>query len=141
MLPAKTKIPVNVQLGDADMLPEPPRFGHITTKTIDYKLDAVKERIIDDVCNKYEMYPSFKQNILSNDHLLKICNQLEKLVHVPVDKRELAIAIVEKLIKRTLTKDEVDRAIHSIQFMHNAKLITAPLLVKLYYRVRAIFRV
>ena len=139
MLPAK-KSPVSVQLGDSDML-DAPRSIHMAAHQIDYKLDVVKDRIIADVCDKYDKYPSFKQNILSNDHLLKVCNQIEKLCFVSVDKLDLAVAIVEKLIKRSLTKDEVNRVVSSIQFMHASKLIKASLFVKLFHRVRAIFRV
>ena len=141
MLPAK-KSPVSVSLGDEHMLPEAPRCGHAIPEPTDYKLDAAKHRIVTAVCEKYSQYPSFKTNILSNDHLLKICNELEKRVHVAgVDKREMVITVVETIIKRTLTREEVSAAAAAIQFMHNAKLIHAPLLVKLYHRVRAMFRV
>ena len=141
MLPAKVRIPVSVQLGDEHMLPEPPRFDHAIPEPTDYKLDAAKHRIVTAVCEKYSQYPSFKTNILSNDHLLKICNELEKRVHVAADKRQMAITIVETIIARNLTKDEIAAAASAIQFMHNAKLIHAPLLVKLYHRLRELFRV
>jgi len=107
----------------------------------DYKLSGKMSAVIKEVLLYFDKYPSFKAGLMTSRHIAKLCCVVERSAcGVRVDKKAVALTVMEKLAGRRLTPTERELASNTIEFLHQNGLIKASFIQRAISFVRRIFR-
>lgn len=138
MLPIhnKTKPIREIQLGDESN--EIDEYANYEMNN--YKLNKVRMEIKTEVLEYFKKYPTFKNGLFTNLHICKVCNIVEKLTNVKINKKELVIEVIEIIAERRLTKNEKQLIASTIDYLHSIKQIKVSYIKKLFQRLKHIFR-
>jgi len=145
MLPAKR----NLNLDDCDVIPQNTPLLKATSKQPiafvteikDFKLDGKKEIVKAKTIEYFAKYPTFKEGLLTNKHIQKICCVIEKYSDKQgIDKMEMAIETMESIACRKFNDSEIELIKSTIEFLHKSKLIKVSFLLRMYHRVQSFFR-
>jgi len=107
----------------------------------DFKLAGKMSAVTKEVLLYFEKYPSFKAGLMTSKHIAKLCCVVERSAcGVRVDKKAVALTVMEKLAGRKLTPTEKELAGNTIEFLHQNGLIKASFIQRAISFVRRIFR-
>lgn len=112
----------------------------MVTAEVDFKQAAREQKTIDDVLSYFSKYPNFRAGLMTSKHVLKLCNVIERMAFRGVDKKRVALALMEIIAGRPLLPFERELASNTIEFLHKNKLIKATLLQRVIGIAKRIFR-
>lgn len=113
----------------------------VAYKTGDYKKDRQFMKLRDKLVSYFEKYPTFKDALLTIDHIQKVCLVCERhCFKKGIDKKALVLNAIEIIKGSMLSAEEKDLIGNSIEFLHRSKLIDISIYKKMWYYFCSFFR-